>query len=98
MKKFQTDNGLEVDGIIGTATIAALNKTEEKVEEKTETETKTETSTTATTTTQIVKLKEADVFAEPPVMTDVTGAFTIVEVNGEYGKLKSGAGWVKLPE
>lgn len=100
VKKFQTDNGLEADGIIGTATIAALNKTEEKVEEKVEekNETKTETPAETTTTTQIVKLKDADVFAEPPVMTKVTGAFTIVEVNGEYGKLKSGAGWVKIPQ
>lgn len=99
VKKFQSDNGLDADGIIGTNTIALLTgttATETPKEEETKTETTTETATT--TTSKIVKLKSADVFAAPPVMTDVTGAFTIVEVNGNYGKLKSGAGWVKMPE
>ena len=52
---------------------------------------------TPTPTTKTVKLKDADVFAAPPVMTNVTGTFTIVEESGSYGKLKSGAGWVKMP-
>lgn len=101
VKKFQTDNGLDADGIIGVDTIALLTKTtvvETPKEEETKTETPAETPAETTTTSKIVKLKNVDVFAAPPVLTDVTGAFTIVEVNGNYGKLKSGAGWVKMPE
>lgn len=95
VKKFQTDNGLTADGVIGDDTIKALTGADEPDEpeapdtpdepEKPETEAK------------IVKLKGADVFSAPPVLTGVTGAFTIVEESGGYGKLKSGAGWVKLP-
>lgn len=99
VKKFQTDNGLDADGIIGVDTIALLTKVDAaEVEPEPETPAETPAETPSTTTSKIVKLKGADVFAAPPVMTDVTGAFTIVEVNGEYGKLKSGAGWVKMPE
>lgn len=99
VKKFQTDNGLDADGIIGVDTIALLTKAEAaEVEPEPKTPAETPAETPSTTTSKIVKLKGADVFAAPPVMTDVTGAFTIVEVNGEYGKLKSGVGWVKMPE
>lgn len=103
VKKFQTDNGLEADGIIGDATIAALKKTD-TAEVEPDPEVPAEDSSaeapaeeTPASETQIAKIQNADVFAAPPVMTGVTGAFTIVEVNGEYGKLKSGAGWVKMP-
>lgn len=97
VKKFQSDNGLDADGIIGVDTIALLMKTT-ATEIPKEEEAKTETPAETTTTSKIVKVKNADVFAAPPVLTDVTGAFTIVEINGNYGKLKSGAGWVKMPE
>lgn len=87
VKTFQSDNGLEADGVIGDDTIAALNGGTPTPEP----------TPTPTPTTKLVKLTNADVFAAPPVMTGVTGTFTIVEESGEYGKLKSGAGWVKLP-
>lgn len=101
--KYQKDNGLTADGVIGVNTIAALTKAEapaepeKPVETPVETPTETPTGTPTETVSKIVKLKDADVFEAPPVMKDVTGAFTIVEINGEYGKLKSGAGWVKMP-
>lgn len=95
VKKFQTDNGLEADGVIGDDTIKALTGTDEP--EKPEAPEMPDEPEKPEAETKIVKLKDADVFSAPPVLTGVTGAFTVVEESGGYGKLKSGAGWVKLP-
>lgn len=86
VKKFQSDNGLEADGVIGDDTIAALNGGTPTPEPE------------PAPTTKTVKLTNADVYTAPPVMTGVTGTFTVIEENGGYGKLKSGAGWVRLPD
>lgn len=97
VRKFQKDHGLVVDGVIGEKTQAALKLEETPVEPEKPTETKPETPAEEPATTTIVRLNKAEVFAAPPVLTDVTGAFTIVATKDGYGKLKSGAGWVKMP-
>lgn len=100
VRKFQKDNGLDVDGVVGPKTQAALKLEKTSAVDETETkqlEADTKTETVEATTTTIVRLDKAEVFAEPPVLTNITGAFTIVATQDGYGKLKSGAGWVKMP-
>lgn len=100
VRKFQKDNGLTVDGVVGAKTQAALKLEETPAVEETETkqpEADTKAEEAEATATTIVRLDKAEVFAEPPVLTNVTGAFTIVATQDGYGKLKSGAGWVKMP-
>lgn len=100
VRKFQKDNGLDVDGVVGPKTQAALKLEKTSAVDETETkqlEADTKAETVEATTTTIVRLDKAEVFAEPPVLTNITGAFTIVATQDGYGKLKSGAGWVKMP-
>lgn len=97
VRKFQKDHGLVVDGVIGEKTQAALKLEEVPAKPEKPAETKPETPAEESATTTIVRLSKAEVFAAPPVLTDVTGAFTIVATKDGYGKLKSGAGWVKMP-
>ncbi len=44
----------------------------------------------------LVKTDDQDIFPEPPVGRTGPGTFTIVEVQGDWGRLKSGAGWICL--
>jgi hypothetical protein len=44
-----------------------------------------------------VKAMGAAVYSAPPV-TQISGVYTITEEKNGYGKLKSGAGWVKLDD
>ncbi len=44
-----------------------------------------------------VKAMGAAVYSAPPV-TQISGVYTITEEQNGYGKLKSGAGWIKLAE
>ncbi len=38
----------------------------------------------------------AEIKQDPPLTVDKAGAYTIVEKRGDWGKLKSGAGWINL--
>jgi hypothetical protein len=52
---------------------------------------------TKTETPYTIKITgDTDVYSAPATMTLKNGIFTIVEEKNGYGKLKSGAGWVKL--
>ena len=44
-----------------------------------------------------VKATNAEVYSEPAT-TRINGVFTIIEEKNGFGKLKSGAGWIKLSE
>lgn len=44
----------------------------------------------------LVRANDLDIFPEPPTAKTGIGTFTIVEVQGDWGKLKSGAGWINL--
>ena len=44
-----------------------------------------------------VQAKSTAVYSSPPV-TQISGVYTITEEKNGYGKLKSGAGWVKLAD
>ncbi|MDE6314031.1 MAG: lysozyme [Lachnospiraceae bacterium] len=86
---------------------AGAEKTEER---KTETEVDTETDTEMQKgsgqngTSYMVKVtcKALRIRKEPSISSNVNGVirdmgtYTIIEQNGEWGKLKSGAGWINL--
>ena len=44
----------------------------------------------------LVKAADLDIFPQPPSGKTGIGIFTITEVQGSWGKLKSGAGWINL--
>ncbi len=44
----------------------------------------------------LVKVPDLDIFPAPPTGKTGIGVFTIVEVQGSWGKLKSSAGWINL--
>ena len=46
----------------------------------------------------LIKAEDLDILPEPPVGKTGIGTFTIVEVQGGWGRLKSGAGWIDLKD
>lgn len=102
-KAFQEDKGLDVDGVIGDDTWAALRGNEQKPEEPEEPE-----ATEPEVKPEVVEPEEEDymirikgdtpVYKDRPVVVQTLekGAFTIVEEVEGYGRLKSGAGWIPL--
>lgn len=46
----------------------------------------------------LIKAEDLDILPEPPVGKTGIGTFTIVEVQGGWGRLKSGAGWINLKD
>lgn len=44
----------------------------------------------------LVKAPDLDIFSEPPSGKTGIGIFTITEIRGGWGRLKSGAGWINL--
>lgn len=90
VKAFQEDKGLDVDGVIGDDTWAALRGAEPE-EEPEDPEPEDEN--------YIVRIKgETPVYKDRPVVVQTlsSGAFTIVEEVDGYGRLKSGAGWIPM--
>lgn len=88
--KFQTANKLYVDGIAGAKTLAALNKTEEKKEEV-----KPQGEYKIKVTASVLNIRQGPGtnYAICGQIKD-KGVYTIVETKGDWGKLKSGAGWI----
>lgn len=94
VKKFQKEKGLDVDGIVGPKTWAALEAEPKKIEEPTAGEFEA----------YKVKVTSAalNVRSGPSVNYGINmcirdkGIYTIVEESDGWGKLKSGAGWINL--
>lgn len=83
--KFQSANKLVADGIAGEKTIAALNKSN------------TQSSYVVRVTASVLNIRKGPgaSYAACGQIKD-KGTYTITEVVGNWGKLKSGAGWICL--
>lgn len=85
--KFQKANGLYVDGIAGEKTLAVLNKAT--------TNTKSEYKVRVTASVLNIRKGPGTNYATCGQIKD-KGVYTIVETQNNWGKLKSGAGWISL--
>ena len=83
--KFQSANKLTADGIAGEKTMAALNKANSKSEYKVK----------VTASVLNIRKGPGTSYATCGQIKD-KGTYTITEVSGSWGKLKSGAGWISL--
>lgn len=83
VKKFQRDNGLVADGIVGAKTWAVLEKNGVPF--------------VVRVTTNMLNIRRGPSLNDSIVgVITGKGAYTIVQVSGNFGKLKSGAGWICL--
>lgn len=97
LRQFQADKGLIVDGIYGPNSQAALNKAYNK-------QTPTSSSTSSTKGAYMVKVTadSLNIRKGPSTQYEVVGkitdqgVYTIVDISGTWGKLKSGIGWISL--
>lgn len=92
--KFQRDNGLSADGIVGPDTWAKLLEQKTGDDDKT---VATKTNYLVRVTTDALNIRKGP-STDYPVVRAITdrGVYTIVETSGDWGKLKSGAGWINL--
>lgn len=97
LRQFQADKGLIVDGIYGPNSQAALNKAYNK-------QTPTSSSTSSAKGAYMVKVTadSLNIRKGPSTQYEVVGkitdqgVYTIVDISGTWGKLKSGIGWISL--
>lgn len=88
VKDFQKKNKLTVDGIVGPLTEAAIDKA-----------LAAKRTYMVKVTASILNIRSGPSSVKYKVVGQIRdkGIYTIVETQGSWGKLKSGAGWIYLP-
>ena len=92
---FQKKSALDADGIIGPNTWAELEKQVAALSKKSDSSNGVPFLVRVNSNALNIRKGPSTNYAIARVITD-RGTYTIVEVSGEWGKLKSGAGWINL--
>ena len=95
LRKFQSDNGLLVDGIYGPKTKAALEKKNKQVKADYAGGGSTEYLVKVAVKSLNIRKGPSTSYAIVSKIKD-QGIYTIVKTQGNWGKLKSGLGWILL--
>lgn len=95
VKKFQKDKGLDVDGVVGPKTWAALETEPEKVESTTKIDEFKTYTVKVTSAALNVRSGPGMNYGINACIRD-RGTYTIIAESNGWGKLKSGAGWINL--
>lgn len=92
---FQKKNALDADGIVGPNTWAELEKQVAALSDRSDSSSGVPFLARVNSNALNIRKGPGTNYAVARVITD-RGTYTIVEVSGEWGKLKSGAGWINL--
>lgn len=92
---FQKKNGLAADGIVGPNTWAELDKQVTVLSSGSTSSNGVPFLVRVNSNALNIRKGPGTNYAIARVITD-RGTYTIIEVSGEWGKLKSGAGWINL--
>lgn len=92
---FQKKSRLDADGIVGPNTWAELDKQIAALSDKSDNSGGVPFLARVNSNALNIRKGPGTNYAVARVITD-RGTYTIVEVSGEWGKLKSGAGWINL--
>ena len=92
---FQKKKNLAADGIVGPNTWAELDKQVAALSNKSDSPNGVPFLVRVNSNALNIRKGPGINYAVARVITD-RGTYTIIEVSGEWGKLKSGAGWINL--